>query len=57
MKLKIIRATVCGGKPVEVGEVVDASERDARTLIALGKARPVKDEPQPEPKQDKKGGK
>jgi hypothetical protein len=38
MRIRIIRATVCGGVAVNVGEIVDASERDARVLLALNKA-------------------
>lgn len=38
MKIKILRNTVCDGKVVEVGEVIEASERAAQVLIALGKA-------------------
>lgn len=40
-KIKITQATVCGKKTVAVGETVEASEEDARYLIALGKAVPV----------------
>lgn len=38
MKIKITRNTVAGGQPVNEGQVVDVSEADARTLIAMGKA-------------------
>ncbi len=32
--IKMMKATVCGGRPVSVGEVVEASDRDAFYLIA-----------------------
>ncbi|GIV86625.1 MAG: hypothetical protein KatS3mg054_0654 [Chloroflexus sp.] len=38
MRIRIIRTTVCGGRVVEAGEVIEASERDANLLIALKKA-------------------
>jgi hypothetical protein len=44
MKIKILRSTVCGGEAVEAGQIVEAGERDAVLLIALGKAIPVKDD-------------
>jgi len=36
MQIKMIKSTNCDGKPVAVGEVVDATDRDGRFLIALG---------------------
>jgi hypothetical protein len=44
MKIKILRSTVCCGNVVEAGQVIDVNELDARLLIAIGKAVPVKDE-------------
>ena len=38
MLIEITRATSISGQPVKVGQVVDASDRDARTLLAMGKA-------------------
>ena len=38
VKIKILRTTVCGGKPVEKGKVIDASDKDANYLIGIGKA-------------------
>lgn len=38
MKIKITRNTVSGGVPVFVGDVIDLDDREARYLIALGKA-------------------
>ncbi len=38
MKVRLLRNTVVGGKAHEAGEVVDASEADARLLFGLGKA-------------------
>lgn len=37
-KIRILRGTVCGGKVVRSGQVVNASARDARVLINAGKA-------------------
>lgn len=42
MKIKILKATVCGGKGVKKGATVTASDRDVRFLIATGKAEAVK---------------
>ena len=36
--ITILRATVCNGRGVEVGEVLDASFEDAVALCAMGKA-------------------
>ena len=41
VKIKIVRATVCGGVCVDAGDVVDATARDARLLLAMGKAVPA----------------
>jgi hypothetical protein len=41
VKIKILRNTVCGGEPVEAGDVVNASESDAKTLVAIKKAEYV----------------
>ena len=38
MKIKIIKSTVCDLKKVYEGDVVAASDGDARLLIAAGKA-------------------
>ena len=38
MKIIITQPTVCGGNHVSIGDVVDASESDARLLIRVGKA-------------------
>ena len=38
-QIEITRATVCGGVAVSVGDVIDASDRDADFLVAIGKAR------------------
>lgn len=42
MKIKILRNTVCDRSVVMAGDVIDASEADAKTLISMGKAEPVK---------------
>ena len=36
--IEILSDTVCGGKPVQKGAVVDVSPTDAHYLIATGKA-------------------
>lgn len=37
MKIKILKATVCG-KFVKAGEIIDASDGQAKVLIGMGKA-------------------
>lgn len=39
MKVEILRSTVAGGENVNQGDVVNVSDRDGKTLIALGKAK------------------
>jgi len=38
VKIKILRTTICGGKRVEKGKVVNASDKDGNYLIGIGKA-------------------
>ena len=38
MKIEILKRTVCDGESVAPGDVVNASEKDAKFLINLGKA-------------------
>lgn len=38
MKVLILRDTICGGVPVFAGDVVEASNSDARILIMANKA-------------------
>ena len=47
MKIQILRNTVAGGLAVEAGQVVEASDADARYLIAVKKAEAVADAPAP----------
>lgn len=47
MKIKIIRNTVAQGKPVFVGQELDASKEEARLLISLGKAEGVAEKAAP----------
>lgn len=54
MRLKILRRTSIAGRPVLPGDVVDATDADARFLIGSGKAQlmaeellPVAVEPEP----------
>lgn len=44
-KLKILRNTVCGGKNVKAGDVVEASPRDTKLLLDMGKAEIVEGNP------------
>jgi hypothetical protein len=46
--VEITRATVAGGRRVIEGEIVELTEADASTLIAMGKAVPVVDAPVPD---------
>ena len=48
MLIKITSGTVCDKKRVRAGTLINASARDARYLIASGKAMPVEESP-PEP--------
>lgn len=36
MKIKLLNSTNCDGRRVKAGDVIDASEKDGRFLIALG---------------------
>ena len=38
MKIVITKQTVCDGKHVSIGDVIDATESSARFLIRIGKA-------------------
>ena len=38
MLIEITKATSISGQPVKAGQVVDASEKDARILLAMDKA-------------------
>lgn len=44
-RIEITRATVCGGVTVSAGDVIDASDRDADFLVAIGKARHAAEDP------------
>jgi hypothetical protein len=58
MDLLILRQTSIAGRPARVGDVVEVGDRDARLLIASGKATPaptVQDlEPTPAPTRTRK---
>lgn len=43
MKIRILRQTSIYGQPARVGDVIDASEADARYLVGISKAEEVKD--------------
>jgi len=36
MQIKMLKSTNCDGQRVQVGDVVDASNRDGRFLVSLG---------------------
>ena len=57
MLIEITRATSISGQPARAGQVVDASDSDARILLAMGKAIiattpvvPTRGKRQPSPK-------
>lgn len=43
MRIELLRQTSIAGRFVRVGDVVEASNRDARYLLATGSARQVQD--------------
>ena len=49
MKIQILKNTVAGGLAVRAGQMVEASDADARYLLATGKATAVVAEPDPQP--------
>lgn len=51
--IKIIRATVCNGKRVDIGEILEVSDADARMLFSYKKAEPA---PEKKAKVTKKKG-
>jgi hypothetical protein len=50
MQIKMIKASNCDGKPVQPGDVVDASNKDGRFLVALGFAEPHTEQKRGRPK-------
>lgn len=48
MRIRILRQTSINGQPARVGEVIDAAEADARTLLLMRKAE-LAPEPDPTP--------
>lgn len=47
MQIKITRPTICNGKPVEPGDIVETSSAVGRQLIAIGKATDAPQDPAP----------
>lgn len=45
MKIQILRRTCFAGRPLLAGEVHDIPDRDARYLVACGKAEKAQDSP------------
>jgi len=50
MKIEILRSTNCGGKHVQPGDVVEASNRDANLLLGIGFAKEYIELPKPKSK-------
>lgn len=50
MLISILRQTSIAGRPARVGDVIDVANPDARILLAMGKAVPAADQPQPGPR-------
>jgi hypothetical protein len=48
MRILILRQTTIAGRPIRPGEVVEATDQDARYLMARGKAETAQD-PLPQP--------
>lgn len=48
MRILILRQTAINGQPARVGDVIDAAEAEARTLLLMRKAELAPD-PIPEP--------
>ena len=58
MKRILITAdTVCGGIAAPAFSVVDASDNDARVLVAIGKAQLAPEDVEPRPHQSRKAAK
>jgi len=47
MWIRILRQTSINGQPARVGQLIDAAELDARTLLAMGKAELAPQDPAP----------
>lgn len=50
MKLKAIRAHLCDGRAVKVGEIYETADWLAASLVSWGKAVPAPDAPAPKAK-------
>lgn len=47
MWIRILKQTSINGQPARVGQLIDAVEPDARTLMAMGKAELAPQDPSP----------
>lgn len=47
MRIRILKQTSINGQPARVGDVIDAADSDASTLLAMGKAELVAQSPDP----------
>lgn len=45
MRIEILKQTSIAGQPARVGDVIEASDSDAATLVAMRKARPALQDP------------
>lgn len=47
MRIRILKQTSINGQPARVGDVIDAADPDAGTLLAMGKAELAAEDPAP----------
>jgi hypothetical protein len=47
MRIRILKQTSINGQPARVGQLLDPSDADARTLLAMGRAEPAPMDPDP----------
>ena len=47
MRIRILKQTSINGQPARVGQLLDPSDADARTLLAMGKAELAPMDPEP----------
>jgi len=47
MRIRILKQTSINGQPARVGQLLEPSDADARTLLAMGKAELMPKDPDP----------
>ena len=57
MKIKIVQACYISGKPVRVGDVLSVTDMQARQLIEIERAVPVREEARAQEQKPAKGAK